>query len=622
MKMAAWVTVDGTGATRALAYTFLVDETDESFIWASECFKDAFRVPPAVIFTDSDPAMKVAIAAVFPSAEHLLCVWHLSKNMFTHIKAACGNNDALWKRMLSCWWLIVKQSDESSQETFEADFASLTAMLEESTVTGKTMESARKWLAKMADEKERWAYRWTWRWLTMGIHSTQRIESLHAHVMGYLRASTLLVELVPKLELYDATVSSRAETRNYRHIGLEHSAAKAQAHPFIDKLSQRIHPYALMLVKAQLAQAGYYRVDSTNEEGVFRVTRASTIVGPSSPDVEADGNDADVRLDSYSFSALPRMTTLTRCSCQFPCSYGLPCRHILRLCDVQQKAVPDQLCSPRWQFQSPSHVRELVEELRRRQPARTAPAQGLTRDDRFTLVMQACRPLAELAAVDSALYGRARDGLDSLVAHLRGRDGQAAPASAARRGRGAAAAAVEEVELAKAPEQCRGCWGFGHRKTNRSCPRFGLAALEKPVNVARAPAVTVRGGRKPVPIDEEEEEEEVAEDEDSHENVCNDCQETGELYCCSTCRHAYHEDCLSYAARAGLSEEDWRCPVCTGVFPRRAIGNPQAGKAQACAKRRARKRARGEAAPSAGRAAKRATYARSKAAGTAPPRLR
>ena len=91
---------------------------------------------------------------------------------------------------------------------------------------------------------------------------------------------------------------------------------------------------------------------------------------------------------------------------------------------------------------------------------------------------------------------------------------------------------------------------------------------------------------------------------------------------CDSAAAPYHEDCLSYAARAGLSEEDWRCPVCTGVFPRRAIGNPQAGKAQACAKRRARKRARGEAAPSAGRAAKRATYARSKAAGTAPPRLR
>jgi hypothetical protein len=220
LKMAAYVTVDATGATKALAYSFLLDESNESHQWSYECFKDAFRTPPAVIFTDSDPGMKVAIAAVFPDAEHLLCVWHLSKNMFTHIKAACGNDDAMWKRMLSTWWCIVKQSDLSSRETFDEEWARLTAMLDESTVTGKSMLSARKWLAKMAEEKEHWAYRWTWQHMTMGIHSTQRIESLHAHIMGYLRASTLLVELVPRLELYGATVMSRAETRDNRHIRL------------------------------------------------------------------------------------------------------------------------------------------------------------------------------------------------------------------------------------------------------------------------------------------------------------------------------------------------------------------------------------------------------------------
>jgi hypothetical protein len=34
---------------------------------------------------------------------------------------ACGSDDALWKRMLSSWWLTVKQSDESSRETFDAE---------------------------------------------------------------------------------------------------------------------------------------------------------------------------------------------------------------------------------------------------------------------------------------------------------------------------------------------------------------------------------------------------------------------------------------------------------------------------------------------------------------------
>lgn len=34
-------------------------------------------------------------------------------------------------------------------------------MLDRSTVTGKTMVSARVWLAKMAEQREMWAYRWT-----------------------------------------------------------------------------------------------------------------------------------------------------------------------------------------------------------------------------------------------------------------------------------------------------------------------------------------------------------------------------------------------------------------------------------------------------------------------------
>ena len=511
-------------------------------------------------------------------------------------------------------------------------------MLDQSSVNGKSMLSARKWLAKMAEEKKRWAYRWTWQWLTMGIHSTQRIESLHAHVMGYLRASTLLVELVPKLELYGATVASRAETRDHRHIRLEQSAAKANAHPFIDALSQRIHPHALLMVKSQFHQASYYRVDSMEEKGVFRVTRfADPAAGPASPDVEADGDDADVGLDSHSFSAPPRTTTLMSCSCQFPTCYGLPCRHILRVCDVHQVAVPAQLCSQRWHFQKPERVRELVEELRRRQPARAAPAALLSRDDRFALLMQACRPLAELAAVNSALYARARDGLDSLVAQLHGRIGPVASASARQRG-GAAAALMDEAgEREKALEKCRGCWGFGHRKNSSKCTRYGKSPLPKPMDAARAPAVTLgwrRHKRSPMRFDEEEEveeeaeeeeaeEEEDAEEEDEHENVCHECSETGELFCCSTCRHAYCGDCLSLASRAEVSKPEWRCPICTGVSNGRAVGNPQAGRAQAaCAKHRARKRGAADPGPAAGRAAKRALRAYHKANGVKKPRLR
>ena len=125
--------------------------------------------------------------------------------------------------------------------------------------------------------------------------------------------------------------------------------------------------------------------------------------------------------------------------------------------------------------------------------------------------------------------------------------------------------------------------------------------------------------------EDEEEEAEVAEEEeeeDGHENVCHGCGSTGTLHCCSTCRHAYCDDCLTLGCRVGLDEPDWRCPVCTGVSTGRAIGNPQRGRAQVCGKYRARKRSRTELAPAAGRAAKRTQYARDKGEGKRKLRLR
>jgi len=58
LKLALWVTVDNTYATKFLAVSLLLDETEESLQFTCECFKDCFRVAPAVIFTDSDPAIK------------------------------------------------------------------------------------------------------------------------------------------------------------------------------------------------------------------------------------------------------------------------------------------------------------------------------------------------------------------------------------------------------------------------------------------------------------------------------------------------------------------------------------------------------------------------------------
>ena len=64
----------------------------------------------------------------------------------------------------------------------------------------------------------------------------------------------------------------------------------------------------------------------------------------------AEGDDADVGLGTISYSAPSRLTTLDTCTCQIDKCYGLPCKHILRVCDVQQKPVADELFSKRWRY--------------------------------------------------------------------------------------------------------------------------------------------------------------------------------------------------------------------------------------------------------------------------------
>ena len=392
------------------------------------------------------------------------------------------------------------------------------------------------------------------------------------------------------------------------------------AHPYIDCLAQIISPFSLKLLKCQLQQAAYYLVEETEEEGVFRLTRPP-LGGPALLDVSADGDDADVGLDSSSYSAPPRLTTFASCSCQFSDCYGVPCRHILRLHEVKQQPLTAALCSTRWHIVGVERVGVLVAELRRRQPPRSAPAPPPTSRDNFAAIMQECRTLAELAAADATLFGRARAGVQKLCDELRPSPRAAPAAGAARASAAAVLPGPDKAAEGVRAERCRSCWEMGHRKNNRDCPRFGMQPLEKPDDDGRAAAVTVRsrGGHAADEEEwEEEEEEEEEEADDSHENVCHSCGEVGELVCCSGCRHAFHGDCLSLSAQARLEELNWRCPICVGLPLGRTVGNPQRlVPLKACGKRRARKRGPADPTPAAGRAAKRAAYAAGNGKGAA-----
>ena len=54
LKLSCFTTVAPSGATKVLAASLVASESEKSFAWvfAIECLLEAFRIPPAVIFTD------------------------------------------------------------------------------------------------------------------------------------------------------------------------------------------------------------------------------------------------------------------------------------------------------------------------------------------------------------------------------------------------------------------------------------------------------------------------------------------------------------------------------------------------------------------------------------------
>jgi hypothetical protein len=67
---------------------------------------------PLVIATDKDQALMRAIEIVLPNARHLLCTWHISKNVLKHVTKHLEDGE---KRasILKLWAKLVSSCSES-----------------------------------------------------------------------------------------------------------------------------------------------------------------------------------------------------------------------------------------------------------------------------------------------------------------------------------------------------------------------------------------------------------------------------------------------------------------------------------------------------------------------------
>lgn len=159
-------------------------------------FHSVFKVKPAAIFTDGDVAMHSAIKrlsekkgdvradgsiapcdGIWHGIRHLLCIFHLWKNMYTNIHPMFVQQIDKWREAANMWWKICKQTDVHSIDSFDAEWAELVAFVK-----------------------------------SFGIHSTQRAEAVHSAIKRFLNASTLLTEMVQRLVEYNDESKERKDS--------------------------------------------------------------------------------------------------------------------------------------------------------------------------------------------------------------------------------------------------------------------------------------------------------------------------------------------------------------------------------------------------------------------------
>jgi hypothetical protein len=183
-------------------------------------FQHALGTAPAVIYTDSDAAMAAAIFLVWPTrTTHLLCVYHIWKNFYTHIKPLCLPGGAGFQKAAGLFWRLAKDSDESSILTFDAEWDTLVAFVEaecEGRQGVKTAENALAWLPLLYLKRKQFAARWVSTHRTLCMYSTQRAEAMHSAITQWARKSATLESLVTALEEHAASNESRGLTKAIR----------------------------------------------------------------------------------------------------------------------------------------------------------------------------------------------------------------------------------------------------------------------------------------------------------------------------------------------------------------------------------------------------------------------
>jgi hypothetical protein len=94
-KLTGLIGMRSTGRGYTFGLGFMCSETIAAFVWLLTAIVELAGKRPGIIISDGDKALAAAIlivfGAYFAAFLHILCIWHLSKNVFENINHVFSN---------------------------------------------------------------------------------------------------------------------------------------------------------------------------------------------------------------------------------------------------------------------------------------------------------------------------------------------------------------------------------------------------------------------------------------------------------------------------------------------------------------------------------------------------
>ena len=316
MPLLVFGAINNLNKTFLLGFAVIKDETYASVHWVFQQLFNYLGSKPTIIVSDSCKTLRKCIVDVLEGSTHLLCGWHVSQNIKSHLTAfrktffidfnfeGSHMNQEEINQIINLPYI-------SSKNEVEKLFEKILSL--------NISETTKNYYKEKLDSKEMWCMAYKKDLSCLRIGTTLRIEGINAIIKAELNASSRLVELLLRmLDIHQHILNKNYfDGSNVSNLLLEN----LKENPLLKSIKESVSEYVYHQIALSISKS--FELVPKLYKGKY------TIIDKNEWKIEIDKADP-------------------KCSCKYFVTTGIPCSHLISAA-LKNKDFPIQgLIKKRW----------------------------------------------------------------------------------------------------------------------------------------------------------------------------------------------------------------------------------------------------------------------------------